>query len=79
MASIVYVNKPAGSVALVSATRPHEHDRVQTSRSRVLIRTTRPMGDDLDIEGRRADGSSFPVDVQLNALPGSALVVADGA
>ena len=37
----------------------------------------RPMGrDDLDIEGRRADGSNFPIDVQLNSLPGSTLVVA---
>ncbi len=37
----------------------------------------RPMGrDDLDIEGRRSDGSNFPIDVQLNVLPGSALVVA---
>ena len=37
----------------------------------------RPMGrDDLDIEGRRADGTIFPIDVQLNAIPGSTLVVA---
>jgi PAS domain S-box-containing protein len=37
----------------------------------------RPMGrDDLDIEGRRADGSRFSVDVQLNMLPGSSLVIA---
>ncbi len=37
----------------------------------------RPMGrDDLDIEGRRADGSVLPIDVQLNALPGTSLVVA---
>jgi nitrogen-specific signal transduction histidine kinase len=32
--------------------------------------------DDLDIEGRRSDGSLFPVDVQLSALPESDLVVA---
>lgn len=37
----------------------------------------RPMGrDDLDIEGRHADGSRIPVDIQLNALPGSSFVVA---
>lgn len=37
----------------------------------------RPMGrEDLDIEGRRADGSTFPVDVQLNIVPGADLVVA---
>jgi PAS domain S-box-containing protein len=37
----------------------------------------RPMGrDDLDIEGERADGSRFPVDVQLSPLPGVSLVVA---
>jgi PAS domain S-box-containing protein len=38
---------------------------------------SRPMGrDDLDIEGCRADGSSFSIDVQLNALPDTSLVVA---
>ena len=37
----------------------------------------RPMGrDDLDLEGRRADGSVFSIDVQLNAIPDSSLVVA---
>ncbi len=37
----------------------------------------RPMGrDDLDIEGRRADGSLFSIDVELNALPDTSLVVA---
>ena len=37
----------------------------------------RPMGrDDLDIEGRHANGSSFPIDVQLEALPGGSLIVA---
>jgi PAS domain S-box-containing protein len=37
----------------------------------------RPMGrNDLDIEGRHANGSKIPVDVQLSALPGSSLVVA---
>jgi PAS domain S-box-containing protein len=40
-------------------------------------RTPRPMGrPDLDIEGRRADGSSFPIDVQLNSLPNMSLIVA---
>ncbi len=38
--------------------------------------TPEPMTtDDLDIEGLRADGSRFPIDVQLNSLRGSALVV----
>lgn len=37
----------------------------------------RPMGrGDLDIEGRRSDGSVFAVDVQLSALAGTTLVVA---
>jgi PAS domain S-box-containing protein len=37
----------------------------------------RPMGrPDLDIEGRRADGANFPVDVQLTPVPDSDLVVA---
>jgi PAS domain S-box-containing protein len=37
----------------------------------------RPMGrDDLDIEGRRADGTQFSVDIQLDVLPGLPLVVA---
>ena len=37
----------------------------------------RPMGrDDLDIEGRHADGSNIPIDVQLNSLPGTNLVAA---
>jgi PAS domain S-box-containing protein len=37
----------------------------------------RPMGRaDLDIEGRHADGGCFPIDVQLNALPASSLIVA---
>jgi PAS domain S-box-containing protein len=37
----------------------------------------RPMGrDDLDLEGRRADGTVFSIDVQLNAMPDSSLVVA---
>ena len=38
--------------------------------------TPEPMTtDDLDIEGLRADGSRFPVEVQLNSLPGTDLVV----
>lgn len=37
----------------------------------------RPMGrEDLDIEGRRADGSNFPIDVKLDAIPDSTFVVA---
>jgi PAS domain S-box-containing protein len=39
--------------------------------------TARPMGRaDLDIEGRRADGSTVAVDVQLEALPGLPFMVA---
>ena len=37
----------------------------------------RPMGrEDLDIEGRRSDGTLVPIDVQLNAMPGTSLIVA---
>lgn len=37
----------------------------------------RPMGrEDLDIEGRRADGTLVPIDVQLNAVPGTSLIIA---
>jgi PAS domain S-box-containing protein len=37
----------------------------------------RSMGrEDLDIEGRHANGSRFSIDVQLNTLPGSSLVIA---
>jgi PAS domain S-box-containing protein len=37
----------------------------------------RPMGrEDLDIEGRHADGSHFPIDVQLDAVPGTSFVCA---
>ena len=37
----------------------------------------RPMGrEDLDIEGRHADGSNIAIDVQLNSLPGTNLVAA---
>src|ERR1043165_7344606 len=36
---------------------------------------SRPMGrEDLDIEGRRADGTLVPIDVQLNAVPGTSLI-----
>lgn len=31
---------------------------------------TRPMGESLDLSGRRADGTVFPVDVSLSLLPG---------
>jgi len=37
----------------------------------------REMGrEDLDIEGRRSDGSTFSIDVQLNPIPDTSLVVA---
>jgi PAS domain S-box-containing protein len=42
----------------------------------VAAPTSRPMGrEDLDLVGRHADGSLFCIDVQLNPLPGSTLVV----
>jgi PAS domain S-box-containing protein len=51
----------------------HRHHVAQFMRAA----TSRPMGrDDLDIEGCRADGSCFSIDIQLNALPGTALIVA---
>jgi PAS domain S-box-containing protein len=54
--------------------RDHHRDHVKDY---ITAPRPRPMGrDDLDIEGCRADGSVFSIDVQLNALPGTSLVVA---
>ena len=86
---IVYVNQPLLQLFGYNATdllgknidilvpeghREHHHQHV----ARFLhAPEPRPMGrDDLDIEGRRADGSIVSIDVQLNALPDSSLVVA---
>ena len=85
---MVYVNTPLldlfgyGSADLVGrhvevllADSLDEDD--SDSITKLLRATTAgPMtSDDLDLEGLRADGSRFPIDVHLNALPGSALVV----
>ena len=86
---IVYVNKPLADLFgydtadLVGQTigmlvpeghREEHHAHVENFRESP---EDRPMGrDDLDIEGRRADGSHFSVDIQLELLPGTSLVVA---
>jgi PAS domain S-box-containing protein len=86
---IVYVNKPLGDLfgyraaelvgepigILLPESQRAEHDaHVQ----RYLVSPEhRPMGrDDLDIEGRRADGTRFSIDIQLDVLPSPSLVVA---
>ena len=87
--TIVYVNKPLlelfgyGANDLIG--RPLEmllpEDLRKSHRHAVEAYVhdpkPRPMGrEDLDIEGRRADGSNIPIDVQLNSLPGTTLVAA---
>lgn len=87
--SIVYVNKPLlelfGYEAGDLIGRPLEmllpEDLRKAHRHAVEAYVEdpkpRPMGrEDLDIEGRHADGSKFPIDVQLNSLPGTTLVAA---
>jgi PAS domain S-box-containing protein len=86
---IIYANKPLHElfgydtgtligqpveVLLPDSVRDqHGHLVAEFMRS---ARSSRPMGrEDLDFEGRRADGSCFSIDVQLNALPGTTLVV----
>ncbi len=64
--SIVYINNP-----LLRLFRYEAHELIGQSFEILMS-----YSDDLDIEGRRSDGSLFPVDVQLSALPESALVVA---
>jgi eukaryotic-like serine/threonine-protein kinase len=86
---IVYANRPLhellgyGTDALLGlplstlipddrrARHQHLIDRFQRDPA------ARPMGrDDLDLEGRRADGSSISIDVQLAPLPDGSLIVA---
>ena len=86
--SIVYVNTPLLDLfgyretelvgrhveVLLAESLDEEHSDSITKFLRAP--TSGPMtSDDLDLEGLRADGSRFPIDVHLNALPGSALVV----
>jgi PAS domain S-box-containing protein len=86
---IVYVNKPLlrlfGYEAAdllgntIDMLVPESHRDQHHGHVKKFARSPeeRPMGrDDLDIEGRHADGSRFSVDVQLNMLPGSSLVIA---
>jgi len=86
---MVYVNEPLADLFgyevddLVGATidvllpenrRKEHHTHVEKFQASP---EPRPMGrDDLDIEGRRADGTHFSVDIQLAALPGTSLVAA---
>ena len=86
---MVYVNAPLADLFgyevddLVGATidvllpenrRKEHHTHVEKFHSSP---EPRPMGrDDLDIEGRRADGTHFSVDIQLAVLPGTRLVAA---
>jgi PAS domain S-box-containing protein len=61
-------------ILLPEYLRHHHRKQVE---SFVAAPKGRPMGrEDLDLEGRRADGSVFSIDVQLNAMPDSGLVVA---
>ena len=87
--SIVYVNQPLltmfGYEAFELIGQPVEillpeylrhHHRTQVE-GFIASPRPRPMGrEDLDLEGRRADGSVFSIDVQLNAMPDSSVVVA---
>ena len=86
---IVYVNKPLLDLFGYEATdligRPIEvllPDELRDSHRDsvegfVQAPQPRPMGrDDLDIEGRHADGSHIPIDVQLDAVTGTSLVAA---
>ena len=87
--TIVYVNKPLLELFGYRATdligRPVEillpKDLRDSHRHSVegYVREPRPrpMGrEDLDIEGLHADGSRIPIDVQLNAVPGTSFVAA---
>jgi PAS domain S-box-containing protein len=86
---IVYTNKPLlqlfgyedadlrGEPLEILVPDHYRHDHQRHVQEFVKSPDPRPMGrSDLDIEGRHADGSSFPIDVQLDALPGTGLVVA---
>jgi PAS domain S-box-containing protein len=77
---IKYANRKAGQLfgqkaaTLVSApveTLLPEHLRKRHIRHRAkyaLEQRARPMGTGLDLAGRRADGTTFPVDIMLNPL-----------
>ena len=86
---IVYVNEPLADMfgyqvcdlvgEAIEMLLPH--NRREEHRTHVeqfaADPTARPMGrEDLDIEGRHADGTNFPIDIQLDVLPGSSVVVA---
>lgn len=86
---IVYVNKPLlalfgydttdllGRHVEILMPEDHRDDHHRHVEQFVRSPNARPMGrEDLDIEGRRADGSRFSIDVQLMTMPDSALVVA---
>lgn len=86
---IVYANKPLlqlfgytaeallGRHVEVLVPEHHRDDHNIHVEEYMHSRMPRPMGRaDLDIEGCRADGSSFPIDVQLSSLPDMSLVVA---
>lgn len=86
---IVYTNKPLlalfGYAAedllgrTVEVLLPDHHREEHKSQVEHYMRSPmpRPMGRrDLDIEGRRSDGTSFPIDVQLTSIPDMSLVVA---
>ena len=87
--AIVYVNKPLADLFRYEAVDlvgrridvllPESHRAEHDAHVKKFLTSPghRPMGrDDLDIEGRRADGTRFSVDIQLDVLPGSSLVVA---
>ncbi len=86
---IVYVNAPLADLfgykieqlvgEPIDILLPENHRQThRTDVERFLADPSpRPMGrDELDIEGRRADGTRISVDIQLDVLPGSSLVVA---
>jgi PAS domain S-box-containing protein len=69
----VLVGRPIEVLVPMEARSPHRRSRSQFEQGPEL----RPMGrDDLDIEGRKADGTIFPVDIQLSPLPSGNGVVA---
>jgi PAS domain S-box-containing protein len=67
------IGQSVGVLLPESVRDQHGHLVAEFMRS---ARLSRPMGrDDLDFEGCRANGSCFSIDVQLNTLPGTSLVV----
>jgi PAS domain S-box-containing protein len=86
---IVYANRPLlqlfgyentdlrGESIDILVPDHHRHEHHERVQQFLESPDSRPMGrEDLDIEGRHADGTCFPIDVQLDALPGSTLIVA---